>query len=125
MPIDSGAPLTGARRPDWELPEIIDLEIRRVPFEPPKHRHFESTLPRYPEAMEFLVRTDGPIPSRALGPALFVGDVQVAESRLVGESLYRFLSFEIDRLEPGAPISWGWMFSSERDRRRTSFAFRE
>jgi hypothetical protein len=73
--------------------------------------------------VEFLVRTSGPIPARALGPALFVGDVQVAESHEAGENLYRFLAFDLERLKPRAPIAWGWLDAKRNERIRTKYKY--
>jgi hypothetical protein len=125
MSIDSSQPMPEGPRPEWNLPEILNIEIRRIPFEPPTLRNFESSLADYSEAVEFLVRTSGPIPARALGPALFVGDVQVIESEQVEANQYRFVAFDLDRLEPGAPISLGWINAPEHQRRETEFRYEE
>ena len=125
MSIDSSQPMAEGPRPEWDLPEIRNIEIRRILFEPRRPRNFESALASYKEAAEFLVRTSGPIPARALGPALFVGDVQVVESEQVESDQYRFLAFDPDRLEPGAPISWGWINAPEQQRRETEFRYEE
>jgi hypothetical protein len=117
MAIDFSQPLPGGQPPDWDLPEIIDIQTRRVPFDPPKLRNFNSSLAGNKEVMEFLVRTNKPIPIRGLGPALFVGDVQVIECQMVENNLYRFLTFDLKRIKPGAPISLGWINSSEEERR--------
>ena len=123
MAIDSSRPLPGAPRPRWELPAIVDIKIRRTVVRAPEHKHFRSALPDRREAVEFLVRTRGPIPARALGPALFVGDVEVAESEQAGENLYRFFAFDLERLKPRAPIAWGWMDAKRDDRMRTKFRY--
>lgn len=123
MATDSSKPMSGAPRPAWDLPEILDIKIRRVPFKPRVHKHFKSALADYKEAVEFLVRTSGPIPARALGPVLFVGDVQVTESEPVENNLYRFLALEIERLEPRAAISWGWEDAAAAQRYRTKFRY--
>ena len=73
MSDDSGARLRGPRQTRFRLPKVIDIEIRRTRFEAPGHRNFESSLPSRDDAVEFIVRTDLPIPVRALGPALYVG----------------------------------------------------
>ena len=125
MSIDSSQPMPEGPRPEWNLPEILNIEIRRIPFEPPTLRNFESSLADYSEAVEFLVRTSGPIPARALGSALFVGDVQVVESEQVEADQYRFVAFDLDRLEPGAPISWGWINAPEQQRRETEYRYEE
>ena len=79
-------------------------------------------LARYDAAIEFTVTTDGPFPVRALGPALYVGQTAVIESEQVEGERYRFLAFEPDALEEGAPIALGWSARST-DRRETRFRF--
>lgn len=123
MFIDVTQPISEGRRPEWDLPEIVELQIRRIPYEPPKLRNFKSSLSKYKEAVEFLVHTSGPIPARALGPALFVGDVQVIESQQVEGNVYRFLAFDLERLQPGAPIGWAWINTPEEQRKETRFRY--
>jgi len=125
MAKDSSNPLPAEPRPDWRLPSIIDIRIRRVRFRPQKLKHFKSSLTRFKKAVEFKVKTSGPMPLRALSPALFVGETQVIESEPVdsdGTSL-RFLSFSPETLPPGAPISWGWIGSARKDRQTTKFKY--
>ena len=122
MVIDSSHP-SAAPRPKWELPAIVEIRIRRTVVRAPEHKHFRSALPDRREAVEFLVRTSGPIPARALGPALFVGDVEVAESQEAGENLYRFFAFDLDRLKPRAPIAWGWLGAKRNERIRTKHRY--
>ena len=123
MSNDASYRISEGPRPDWDLPDVVDIQIRQVQFEPPKHSNFKSALSEYRQAVEFLVRTSGPIPARALSPALFIGDVQVIESQQVGENLYRFLSFEPQRLESGSPIGWGWLNSPREERQLTKFPY--
>src|SRR5262245_22693026 len=123
MATDASRPIGGAPAPDWRLPDIVDIQIRRVSFRPHEHKFFRSALAEHKEAIEFLVRLSGPVPIRALGPALFVGETQVAESEAVEETLYRFHAFDHQRLEPGAPIAWGWLDAPPNERKRTTFRF--
>jgi hypothetical protein len=88
-----------------------------------EHKHFRSTLADRQEAVEFLVRVSGPIPPRALAPALFVGDVEVFESEAMGDNVYRFLALDPARLKRGAAIGWGWLNTSRRERKSTRFRF--
>jgi len=126
MTTDSSQPLPGAPRPEWTLPEITGIQIRRIPFQARKPRNFESALANVREAVEFLVKTSGPIPIRALGPALFIGEVQVTESEQVGENEYRFLAYNnIDQLKTGAPIRFGWINDPESERRETPYQYQE
>ena len=125
MTIDTTQPLSGGPRPEWDLPEILDIQIKRILFKPNQPRNFKSALAEYKEAVEFMVSTSGPIPARALGAALFVGDVGVIESQQVDNNLYRFLAFEIERLKPGAPIFWGWINTPKEQQQRTRFSYEE
>jgi hypothetical protein len=124
MATDSNKPLPGQSRLDWNLPEVVDIKIRRVRFQPHQHKHFRSALADYGEAIEFLVQVSGPIPARALGPALFVGDVPVIESEPVDEYVLRFLAFNVEGLKSDAAIAWGWTDMPKKERRRTKFRYR-
>lgn len=123
MSTDAGSPIRGRKPFVIELPRILSLMIRRVEFTAPRFEHVDSSLSLHKQAAEFIVETDGLIPARAYGPALFVGDVEVSQSERIGDTTWRFLEFEPERLEPGAPISWGWMKDSKRARRRTEFRY--
>jgi hypothetical protein len=123
MSADAGSPIESRPPLSIELPRILSVRIRRVEFEAPRLEHFQSSLTRYRQAIEFIVETDGAVPIRAYGPALFVGSVEVNNSERVGETTWRFLQFEPDRLKPGAPISWGWMKDPRRNRLRTEFRY--
>ena len=126
MASDSGSREADAPKPDFSLPEIVELRSRRVRYEPPRHRNFESSLKGQEDAVEFVITTDKPIPIRALGPVLYVGGVPVGESSpLRKKNAYRFVALEPARLEPGAPISLGWTgVPPDMRRRQTRFAYR-
>jgi len=109
--------------PRWELPDILHVRIKRIRYRPPKRRYFESYLATYSEAVEFLVETNGPFPMRALSPVLYVGDVAVTENEGVRGNVYRFLAFEFDQLEKGAPISLGWPGQPEEQRGESKFRY--
>src|SRR5688572_25685333 len=119
---DAGAREPDAPRPDFSLPDILDLDVRRIRFHPHQPRNFESTLAHEQEAVEFTVRTDGPIPIRALGPALYVGETAVVENEEVESTTYRFLAFDFEELEPRAPIRLGWTGQGHDDR-KTKFRY--
>jgi hypothetical protein len=125
MATDSSGREPEAPRPDFELPELVDVRIRRVQFAPPKLRNFESTFADQHEAVEFVITTDRPIPIRALGPALFIGNTPVTEaSSLKKKNAYRFLAFDPKSLKPGAPISLGWS-GQRRGERKSQFVYEE
>jgi hypothetical protein len=121
---DSGSRQPDAPKPDFDLPRVRSVDIRRIDYEAPRRRNFESALARYREAMELLVTTSGPIPMRALGAALYVGDTAVVEMQRVDDTHYRFLAFDLDGLEEGAPISLGWTGDRPEDRHATRFRYR-
>ena len=111
-------------RPNWKLPKIIDLQTKLIPYQqPPKLRYFKSYLSKYDTAVEFLVKTSGPFPLRALSPALYVGDIPIVEVQGTGEDSYRFLAFEPDKLKEGAPISLVWLRQREEELIKTKFEY--
>jgi hypothetical protein len=123
MSSDAGSPIAPRKPFAVDLPPIRELRIRRVRFEPPQRAHFQSSLARHKEVVEFMVETDGEVPVRAYGPALFVGDVEVNQSEPVGKTTWRLLAFEPQRLKPGARISWGWMKDPKPNRQRTKYTY--
>jgi hypothetical protein len=125
MSTDKSIKEPAAPRPDWRLPEVIDIKIRLIPYQAPRLRHFKSGFEKYNEAIEFLVKTDGSIPPRALSPALIVDDVKIVEGEAVDRTTTRFLSFEFDQLQEGAPISLGWEDDPKELRKRTKFLFHQ
>src|SRR5262245_12011696 len=88
---------------DLALPPIRDIRIRRIPYEQLKLEHFRSSLSRHKEVIEFVVELGpGEVATRAYGPALFVGDVEIRHSERLGKTTWRFIEFEPDRLQVGA-----------------------
>ena len=41
----------------------------------------------------------------------------------IDDTHYRFLAFDLDRLEDGAPIAFGWTGDRREERRPTEFRF--
>ena len=123
MSTDSGAPIAPRPPASTELPQIVTIRMRRIPYQAPKLVHFKSSLSRHKEAIEFIVETDGVTPTRSYGPALFIDDVEVRNSELVDPKTWRFLAFDPEALKPGAPISWGWMKDPKEKRQRTKFTY--
>jgi hypothetical protein len=121
---DAGARQPDAAKPGFELPLVRAIEIRRIDYEPPRRRNFESALAGVREAIELLVTTAGPMPRRALGATLYVGDVAVTEMQRVDDTHHRFLAFDPDSLEDGAPIALGWTGDRPEERHPTEFRFR-
>jgi len=70
------------------------------------------------------VRTVEEFPVRALSPALFIDDVVVNEYSTVDKHLYRFVSYETQRLRPGTPISLGWYGADTKKKTKTKFQTR-
>jgi hypothetical protein len=107
-----------------ELPRVVNLKICRVTVEPSKLRHSVPTRSAPSIAIEFLVETDGDVPVRAYGPALFVGGVEVNQSERIGPTTWRLLAFDYEHLTPGSPIKWGWMKAPASARASTRFRYK-
>jgi hypothetical protein len=103
------------------MPKVLDIKIRATKFEAPRHRNFTSALPSG-DAVEFIVTTEGPIPGRALGPALYIGETVVTEVTTIGPNTYRFVTLAINELTPNALIILGW--TGERPRKSKDATFR-
>jgi hypothetical protein len=121
---DAGQREPTPRRPEPDLPEIVGLKIRRAPFQAPRLRHFDSSLSRFDEAIEFHVRTNEPLPYLDEPPMLYVGETPVTEMRSTGEREYTFFAFHEERLEEGAPISFGFPGAPSSLRRDSKYRYR-
>jgi hypothetical protein len=98
----------GTRADIWRLPTILDFTAVMVRYSSPLIRYEGQKRIRRKEAVEILVKTDGPIPERALSPILMVGDEPVSDYEFVEENLYRFYGFEAQNLREDAPVSLEW-----------------
>lgn len=123
MSTDAGSPISLNQRIKIDLPKILKLTIRRIRYQAPKLKHFQSSLAQFDQAIEFTIETDGDIPTRSYGPALFVGEVEINHSERLDERTWRFLQFEPKKLKRGAAISWGWMKDPKKKRIRTKFRY--
>jgi len=103
------------------LPNVVSLVIRRRHFDQPRRVTRKGVDHFVSEAIEFEVRFSEAFPIRALGPALWVGNVALTSADAEGLT-YHFFAFEEDKLQPGAPISVGWSSPSER-RKKTRYRF--
>lgn len=111
MPFDQTPPIQAERGPEWEMPSIMDVQIRRARFTPRAPRHFDSPLAAVEDAVEITVTVDGAIPIRALSPVLWVGSQVLTESEAVGTDgrTLRFWAVDQARLRDGAAMSLAWM----------------
>lgn len=122
MNTDDGGGAPQRSRVDFKVPRLIDVRVKAIRHEPPRHHHFESALPAG-EAIEFRVTTDEPFEARALGPALFVGDVALVEVTELAPTEYRFLALDPTALQSGAPLSLGWTGDRPPENRRVKFVY--
>ena len=104
------------------FPRVLAVESKRVTFREPRVWWDGPEPKRASEAVEFLVRTSAALPIRALPPVLIVGDVPVGVCQQAGKNLYRYLAYDVERLRPGAPISFGLPLS-RRLRVETPFRY--
>ena len=109
---------------DLSMPKVLDVQIRKTTFEPRPLRNFASSLPGGGEAVEFIVKTDAPIPIRALGPALYVGETPVTEVTEIEPNTYRFVVSALRGLERDAAIRLSWTGQPPTEREPSAFQFR-
>ena len=103
----------GQQERSSNLPEVTAVEITRIRFDPALRFYREGRLVSASVAIELLVRTSATLPVLDVPPILFVGDVKVDDSALVGQNAYRFRAYDIERLTRGARISLGWPYAPE------------
>lgn len=110
MPFDQAPPIQTARAPKWELPEILEVNIRATPYRPHPTRHFRNPLEEVRDAVEFVLTLNAPLPIRAIGPVLCVGGARLTESEVVDKDgkQIRFWAFDRSKLRAGAPITMVW-----------------
>jgi hypothetical protein len=98
--------------PQIGLPRVTKMRICRVAS--------RSTATK---AIEFIIETDGEVPVRSYGPALFVGDVEINQSERIRATTWRLLALDPERLKPGTFIYWGWMKARPDERINTRFRY--
>jgi hypothetical protein len=124
MSADASQPETRVPGRPFELPRLVDIAIRTVLSEPPQYRYYASELGKFTEAIEFRVQTDRPMNlSMALTPVLFVGDTMLMEGEQLDETVYTFLAFKGDTLEPGAAISLAYPGTPTEARPESKFRY--
>jgi hypothetical protein len=121
---DAGGRLPDPPRADLSMPNVLDVQIRRTTFEPRPLRNFASSLPASDDAVEFIVTTDRPIPGRALGPVLYVGETPVTEVTESGPNTYRFVATSHRDMKEDAELRLGWTGQSPTEGGGTRFRFR-
>jgi hypothetical protein len=124
MSRDAGNRLPDPPAVDFTLPRVVEIEIRATTFKAPRHRNFKSALKGSKDAVEFIVRTDGPIPIRAVGPALYVGQTPVTESSEIGPNTYRFVAMTRKGLKSTAPIVLSWTGEVPKPVKNPAFRYR-
>jgi hypothetical protein len=122
MSTDAGQLEPRGKRPDLVLPEVTDVRTRRTSLRP-RRRNFDSALPAVEDTVEIVVRTAAPIPARALGPVLHVGDATLTEVTQQDATTYRFVALEPAELRSGADIRLGWSGLPAEDAGDSGFRF--
>ncbi|MFO0914381.1 MAG: hypothetical protein U0795_15580 [Pirellulales bacterium] len=108
MSADSGERLDGARENVAALPKIVEISVKNTDFQAVRLRNFEPSIKSNANAVEFIVKTDGPIPVCGRGPVLHVGAVRLGEVTEIGPNTYRFISNAPERIAEDASIQLGW-----------------
>ncbi len=111
MSFDQAPKIKTSHRPNWEMPEMMDVKIRTADYRPRAPRNFTTPLPAVENAVEIIVTFKAPPPARAMAPVLYIGDTRLTESEPVDKAgrQLRFWAFERARLRQGAPIEVRWM----------------
>jgi hypothetical protein len=116
-----------AARSGRELPRISSIQIHRAQKKARTVRHMSVTAAAAgvdrADGIEFIVKLGGPLPARALAPALFIGDVQIAESEAIDDGTLRFFIPHDPRLKVGEKIYFGWIDDRPEDRVLTSHTY--
>lgn len=107
----------------WQLPNIVNIEAKRVRYDPPKQFWVNRQVLEVRDGMELLVQLTDALPSRAMSPALFVGDTSISDYEIAGHHLYRFFVIDPTALQPGANISLGWPQLPDIKRNMSNFRF--
>lgn len=90
------------------LPGIVSVRVKRARYTKPR-RYFNGLQPLDArEGVEVLIETTEELPIRTVSPVVFIGDVLPGDAEVAGPKLYRFFFFDLGRLKPGAPISFGF-----------------
>ncbi len=104
------------------LPGIVSVRVRLARYAKPK-RYFNGLQPLDArEGVEVLIETTEELPIRAATPVAFIGNVVPNHAEAAGPRLYRFFFFDLGRLKPGAPISFGFP-NAPQFRIRTDFSY--
>ena len=105
--------ITEADRPErrdlWTLPGLKDVRSVRVRYRRPRRVLVDGVAVDRAEGVELQVQTDGEIPIRALSPAIFVGDTEIADNVTVDTTSHRFLVQDEQALSAGDEIRLGWV----------------
>ncbi|MFA5924545.1 MAG: hypothetical protein WC856_25205 [Methylococcaceae bacterium] len=111
---EGGNPEPRVPKPNlFALPKILNIEVTRVRFREPRPYYVGQERIESSTGVELLIRTDGPIPIRALSPALYIGKAAIDAYEEIGTNVYRFIAYRVDELKEGAPISFGWLNSAQ------------
>lgn len=92
----------------WNLPNILSVDVKPVQYNPPRQFWVNQQVKEVREGVELLVKLAEPIPSRAVTPALYIGDTPITDYEVAGQNLYRFFVTDPGALQPNALLAMGW-----------------
>ena len=135
MATDSAKPVDLPPRPAIQatarsgrrLPQILDVKVQRGERKARAVRHMSVSAAtagvNRADGIEFIVKLSDSLPVRAMAPALFIGDVQVADSEAVDDRTIRFFIPNDSSLKVGEKIYFGWIDDRPEDRVATSHSY--
>jgi hypothetical protein len=122
MVTDPGTRVAQPASPDLQsLPDILDVQVRNRRFDPPRRTTTHGIDRQVQSAVEIELRLSKPFIIRTLGPVLWIGEEPLSIAESDGGVIYRFFSFEPDRLRADAPIALSW---GDRDSPRKTTPYR-
>ena len=106
---DAGHHLPDPPRHEFVMPVVTDIQTQAHKAEARQLSNFKSALPEDgADTFAVVVKTDQPIPVRAMGPVLYVGGTALTEVTEIAPNTYRFVAHRPLDLKPGAPMHLGW-----------------
>lgn len=97
------------REPDaTPLPNVTQVAFVFVTYDEPRLVPSNGTTVSFDDAVEIWVQMDGPIPTRAVSPALLVGSIPITNCRSLDSELYVFTAYEHQNLNAGDALALTW-----------------
>jgi hypothetical protein len=109
---DAAPPTSGFEQrvaPDFAMPAVKSVEIRRESYQPRKRRYVPSPHGEGEDVVVVEIEFVTELPARAQAPVLHIGSVALVNSEKTGPLQWRFIFFgDLGRLAQDAPMVLAW-----------------